>query len=331
MNAGTATVTVSDNNGGNYIVNGTATFEITKKAPTVTAPKEIAGLQYNGERQDLVQAGVTNDGTVYYSVNGGNYTSAVPSESAVGTYTVEWMVRGDGNHSDTEPATLTVSIGKNQVKTPGISLSPDQFTFNNSQQKPVITVSDDSGRLIPEHEYTVTITGTKNNNMVDVDTYTVTITTPLTSNYDMTNDGTVNVRTFKIVPADQESISITGTQSQVRYGDDIQLGVSGGTGAGTISWTVAAKDGSAIESEISPTGLLTVRDVGGPLVVTVTRTRPNYGTVSAEWEFSAGKKPVTAEVTIAPKPFDGTPDVNDTAITAVVKMWIFWKNLRSNG
>lgn len=317
-NAGTATVTVSDNNGGNYIVNGTATFEITKKAPTVTAPKEIAGLQYNGERQDLVQAGVTNDGTVYYSVNGGNYTSAVPSESAVGTYTIAWKVRGDGNHSDTEPATLTVGIGKNEVKTPGISLSPDQFTFNNSQQKPVITVSDDSGRLIPEHEYTVTITGTKNNNMVDVDTYTVTITTPPTSNYDMTNDGTVNVRTFKIVPADQESISITGTQSQVRYGDDIQLGVSGGTGAGTISWTVAAKDGSAIESEISPTGLLTVRDVGGPLVVTVTRTRPNYGTVSAEWEFSVAKKPVTAEVTVTPKPFDGNTSVAAAAITAAV-------------
>ena len=104
----------------------------------------------------------------------------------------------------------------------------------------------------------------------------------------------------------------------MRYGDDIQLSVTGGTGAGTISWEVAAKDGSAIDSTISPTGLLTVRDVGGPLVATVTRTRPNYGTVSAEWEFSAGKKPVTAEVTIAPKPFDGTPDVNDTAITAVV-------------
>ena len=303
VNAGTATVTVSDNNGGNYIVNGTATFEITKKAPAFTPPAGITGLQYNGERQDLVKAGVTNDGTVYYSVNGGNYTSAVPSELAVGTYTIEWMVRGDGNHSDTEPATLTVSIGKNQVKTPGISLSPDQFKFNNSQQKPVITVSDDSGRLIPEHEYTVTITGTKSNNMVDVDTYTVIITTPPTSNYDMTDDGTVNVRTFKIVPADQESISITGTQSQVRYGDDIQLGVTGGTGAGTVSWTVAAKDGSAIDSEISPTGLLTVRDVGGPLVVTVTRTKPNYGAVSAEWEFSVSKKPVTAVLTGVDRPY----------------------------
>ncbi len=315
-NAGMATVTVSNNNGGNYIVNGTATFEITKKAPTFTAPTEIPNLQYNGEAQELVTAGVCHEGTVEYSVNGGNYSSAIPVGTAVGTYDIDYKVLGDNNHSDTAPVRLTVSIGKNVVKTPGISLSQNQFTFNNSQQKPVITVSDDSGRLIPEREYKVEIEGTNGNvGMVDVDTYTVTITTPDTSNYVITNDGTVNVRTFEIVPADQESIVINGSQSQVRYGDDIQLSVTGGTGAGTISWEVAAKDGSTITSTISPTGLLTVRDVGGPYTVTVTRTRPNYGTVSAEWEFSVSKKPVTAVLTGVDRPYAaGDKTVTVTAV-----------------
>ena len=319
INAGTATVIVSDNNGGNYIVNGTATFEITKKAPTLTTePAGISGLQYNGGAQELVTAGVCHEGTVEYSLNGGNYSTAIPVGTAVGTYTIDYKVRGDANHSDTGPVRLMVEIGKNKVTNPTITLSSTQFTYNGSPQEPAITVLDNNQREIPKHEYTVTITGTNGNNMVDVDTYTVTITTPSTSNYDMTNDGTVNVRTFKIVPADQESISITGTQAQVHYGDTISLGVTGGTGVGTIAWEIRAKDNSAVSSTISATGLLTVTDVGGPYIVTVTRTKPNYGTVSAEWEFSAGKKPVTAEVTIAPKPFDGTPDVNDTAITAVV-------------
>ncbi len=298
-NVGKATVVISNKNGGNYIVNGTATFEITKKAPTFTAPTEITGLQYNGEAQELVTAGVCHEGTVEYSVNGGNYSSAIPVGTAVGTYTIDYKVLGDANHSDTAPVRLTVSIGKNVVKTPGISLSQDQFTFNNSQQKPVITVSDDSGRLIPEREYKVEIEGTNGNvGMVDVDKYTVTITTPDTSNYVIADDGTVdNTRTFEIVPADQESIVINGTQAQVRYGDDIQLSVTGGTGAGTIKWEVTAQNGSAVTSTISPTGLLTVKDVGGPYTVTVTRTRPNYGTVSATWEFSVSKKPVTAVLT----------------------------------
>ena len=302
VNAGLAKVIISDANGGNYIVNGTATFEITKNAPAVTDPVGKTGLQYNGERQDLVKAGVCGEGTVVYSVNGGNYTSAVPSESAVGTYTIHWKVLGDANHSDTTPDELTVSIGRNEVKIPGISLSSEELKYTGSQQKPVITVYDDSGRLIPEHEYTVTITGTNGNaGMVDVDTYTVTITTPSTSNYDIQSN---NVRTFKIVPADQESISITGSQAQVRYGDTIQLVATGGTGAGNVTWKVEAKDGSAIASTISATGLLTVRDVGGPLVVTVTRSRGgNYADVSAKWEFSAAQKPVTAVLTAADRSY----------------------------
>ena len=317
-NAGTATVIVSDNNGGNYIVNGTATFEITKKEPTVTAPTGIPNLQYNGAAQELVTAGVCHEGTVVYSVNGGNYSTAIPVGTAVGTYTIDYKVLGDDNHSDTAPVRLTVAIGKNEVTNPTITLSPTQFTYNGNPQEPAITVLDNNQREIPKHEYTKTITGTKSNNMVDVDTYTVTITTPLTSNYVITTDGTTNVRTFEIVPADQESISITGTKAQVHYGDTIQLGVSGGTGVGTIAWEIEANDGSTVSSTISATGLLTVTDVGGPYTVTVTRTKPNYGTVSAKWEFSAGKKPVTAEVTIAPKTFDGTTGVNDPDITAVV-------------
>ena len=315
INAGTATVIVSDNNGGNYIVNGTATFEITKKEPTVTAPTEITGLQYNGAAQELVTAGVCHEGTVVYSVNGGNYSTAVPVGTAVGTYTIDYKVLGDANHSDTVPVRLTVAIGKNEVTNPTITLSSTQFTYNGNPQEPAITVLDNNRREIPKYEYTVEITGTKSNNMVDVDTYTVTITTADTSNYVINSN---NTRTFEIVPADQESISITGTQAQVHYGDTISLGVSGGTGAGAISWDIKAKNGSPINSEIGVTGLLTVKDVGGPYIVTVARTKPNYGTVSAEWEFSVGKKPVTAEVSIAPKTFDETTAVDDAAITAVV-------------
>ncbi len=317
INAGTATVIVSDNNGGNYIVNGTATFEITKKEPTVTAPTEITGLQYNGAAQELVTAGVCHEGTVVYSVNGGNYSTAIPVGTAVGTYTIDYKVRGDANHSDTAPAQLTVEIGKNKVTNPTITLSSTQFTYNGNPQEPAITVLDNNRREIPKYEYTVEITGTKSNNMVDVDTYTVTITTPDTSNYVIADDGTVdNTRTFEIVSADQESISITGTQAQVHYGDTISLGVSGGTGAGAISWDIKAKNGSPINSEIGVTGLLTVKDVGGPYIVTVARTKPNYGTVSAEWEFSVGKKPVTAVLTGVDKPFDGKTDATVKAKVA---------------
>ena len=298
INAGTATVIVSNKNGGNYIVNGTAEFTITKApAQFTTDPKEITGLQYNGALQDLVKAGVTSHGTVVYSVNGGNYTTAIPAASAVATYTIDYKVLGDANHSDTTPGQLVVSIAKNTVNTPTISLSADTFKYNGGQQKPTIIVYDDSGAVVPEREYEVTITGDSgNHNMVDVGTYTVKITTPSTSNYVITDDGS-NTRPFTIVPADQETISITGTQAKVSYGDTIQLGTTGGTGNGTVTWTITAASGT-VNSTITAGGLLTVLDVGGPITVTAKRSMGNnYGDVSATWEFSPTKKAVTAVVT----------------------------------
>ena len=301
-NAGTATVTVSNKNGGNYIVNGTATFEITKKAPTFTPPEAITGLQYNGAPQELVKAGVSSEGAVVYSVNGGNYSSAIPVGTAVGTYTISYKVLGDANHSDTAVDTLTVKIDKNKVTNPTISLSSDRFQYNGSQQKPTITVYDGHSRVIPEHEYTAAITGKKGNDMVNVDTYTVTIDPVANSNYEFQGNLT---RTFEIVPADQEAISITGTKAQVHYGDTIQLSATGGTGDGTITWNATATGGGTISSTISNTGLLTVKDVNTSITVTVTRSKDNYGQVSATWEFTAGKKPVTAVLTGVDKPFDG--------------------------
>lgn len=311
---GTATVTVSDANGGNYIVNGSMTFEITKAIPTFTAPTAITGLQYNGELQDLVNAGVTSHGTVVYSVNGGNYSAAIPTASAVDTYTIDWKVLGDANHSDTTPAALSVGIAKNTVNNPSINLSSNQFTYDGNQHRPDVTVTDSTGRLIPAHEYTVDIKGTNGNvGMVDVDTYTVTIAAAANSNYEF--QGTLT-REFKIVPSDQETISITGTPAQVRYGDAIQLGVSGGTGGGTVKWEITGNAATTL----TQSGLLTVKDVGTSIKVTVTRSRGgNYTDVSASWEFTAAKKPVTAEVTVAAKNWDGTTSVDNTAITATVK------------
>ena len=304
-NAGIATVIISDNNGGNYIVNGTATFEIKKATPSYTAPEGKTGLQYSGALQELVTAGVTDHGTVLYKVGEGNWSAAIPTAAAVGDYEISYMVKGDANHSDIDSVLLgTVSIAKNTVTKPAISLSSDTFKYNGSQQKPTVTVCDDNGLPIPEHEYTVAITPTTNGDagIVDVGTYTVTVTTSGDSNYII---ATNNTRTFKIVPANQETISITGTQAQVRYGDAIQLGITGGTGSGTIIWAVTDASGNAVNSTVSATGLLEVKDVGGPITVKATRSAGgNYTEVSATWEFSAAKKQVTAVVIADDRPYD---------------------------
>ena len=315
INAGTATVMISDANGGNYIVKGTAYFTITKApASFIATPAGNPGLQYTGAPQDLVKAGGSDHGTVVYSVGGGNYSATIPTGTAVGTYTIDYKVLGDANHSDTTPGHLTVSISKKTVNDPTISLSKDTLKYDGTAQKPDITVYD-NGRLIPQYEYKVDIKGTNGSTgMVDVDTYTVTITAADNSNYVFTGK---NTRTYQIVPADQETISITGTQARVYYGDVIQLGTTGGTGSGTVTWIVTDANGNPVNSTITTGGLLTVRDVGGSIIVTAERSMGgNYDDISAAWEFSAAKKPVTAVVTASDR--DYRAGDSTAAVTAAV-------------
>lgn len=117
VNAGTATVTVRNKAGGNYTVSGSTTFEIGKAASEVrTAPGANTGLVYNGGEQTLVTTGTALGGKLKYRLGeSGGFTEALPKAANAGTYTVSYMVEGDGNHRDSEIYSLTVTIGKARV------------------------------------------------------------------------------------------------------------------------------------------------------------------------------------------------------------------------
>ena len=90
---------------------------VNKAAPTVTAPTAKT-LTYTGSAQELVNAGSTEDGTLYYAVTTENKAptdenlndTSIPTGTDVGTYYVWYMVRGDKNHIDSEPACVKVTI-----------------------------------------------------------------------------------------------------------------------------------------------------------------------------------------------------------------------------
>ena len=117
VNAGTATVTVRNKAGGNYTVSGSTTFEIGKAASDVrTVPGVNTGLVYNGGEQTLVTTGTALGGKLKYRLGeSGEFTEALPKAANAGTYTVYYMVEGDGNHRDSEIYSLTVTIGKARI------------------------------------------------------------------------------------------------------------------------------------------------------------------------------------------------------------------------
>ncbi len=115
---------------------------VNKAEPTVTTPTAKT-LTYTGSAQELVNAGSTNDGTMYYVI-GENDTTApvfdgtsdgtdkkwstsIPTATDAATYYVWYKVVGDANHNDTVAKHVVVTIKKKSI-----SLSSDQLPKANT-------------------------------------------------------------------------------------------------------------------------------------------------------------------------------------------------------
>ena len=168
VNAGenTATVTITDNANGNYTVSGSAKFSIAKADSACTAPTPITALTYTGEAQTLINAGTTADGTMQYSTDGTHYGTTIPIGENAGAYTVWYKVAGDSNHSDTTPASVSVTIAKAKVEIP--AADPTQFTYSGEEQTYTLaasglyTVADNVRKSAGTYTVTVTLKDAEN-------------------------------------------------------------------------------------------------------------------------------------------------------------------------
>lgn len=129
----------------------TATLTVNKVAPTVTAPTAKT-LTYNGQKQELVNAGSTNDGTLYYVVTTENiapadnlYTTDIPAKTDAGTYYVWYKVVGDTNHNDTTSSKVEVNIKQADVKV--TAPTAINSTYNGKEQALVNAGVTEDGKV----------------------------------------------------------------------------------------------------------------------------------------------------------------------------------------
>ncbi len=139
VNVGSYTVTVSNAEGGNYIINGSKTYEITKVPATVSAAPTANDLTYTGLSQNLVSPGETKDGILLYSLTeNGTYGTDIPTGVNAGEYTVWYYVDGDDNHTDSEKNSVMVTIRKAD---PVIGVvSCDMTLYDSTQVKDVVLI-----------------------------------------------------------------------------------------------------------------------------------------------------------------------------------------------
>ena len=131
------------------------TIKVNKATPTFTAPTAQENLTYTGQEQELITAGMTDHGTMQYSLTEkGTYSQDTPTGTDAGAYTVWYRVIGDANHNDTAPASVAVRIGKKPLTITGVTAASKPY--DGTTNADISSVTFDNVTLNRGTDYTVT-------------------------------------------------------------------------------------------------------------------------------------------------------------------------------
>ena len=228
-NAGKATVTVKDQDGGNYVVSGTATFTITK-AELSGVTVSLKGWTYGDTAKTPTVSGNLGGGNVTYQYkadNASTYTSTVPTNA--GAYTVKATVTESANYK-AATATGSFTIAPKTVTNAAVTLSQTSYAYTGRAFQPSVTVKDGT-TVIPASEYTVVYTDN-----INVGTATVTVSDRAGGNYVVSGTAT-----FTITKAALSGVSVS--LGGWTYGDTAKTPtVSGNLGNANVTYQYKAAD-----------------------------------------------------------------------------------------
>ena len=170
-----------------YITSKSIDLKVNKADCQITPPTAVENLVYTGKEQALITEGTAVGGTMQYCLTqDGTYSENVPTGKDAGSYTVWYQAIGDGNHNDSAPASVNVTIARQPVDVPEADATV--FTYDGEKKTYTIAANDN---------YTVA-----NAEQTNAGTYTVTVTLKDTKNF-VWNDKTDAAKgyTFVIAPA----------------------------------------------------------------------------------------------------------------------------------
>ena len=125
------------------------------KSNLIMPPTAQENLTYTGQPQALITAGMTDYGTMQYSLTeNGTYSQDSPVGTDAGAYTVWYRVIGDANHNDTAPASVAVRIGQKPLTITGVTAASKPY--DGTTDAGITSVTFDGVTLDRGTDYTVT-------------------------------------------------------------------------------------------------------------------------------------------------------------------------------
>ena len=127
------------------------------RSSLITPPTAQENLTYTGQEQALITAGSVDAqyGEMQYRLGtSGSFSTAIPTGTDAGTYTVWYRVIGDANHNDTAPASVAVRIGQKPLTITGVTAVSKPY--DGTTNAGITSVTFDGVTLNQGTDYTVT-------------------------------------------------------------------------------------------------------------------------------------------------------------------------------
>ena len=242
-----------------YITSQSVDLKVNKADCQITPPAAVEKLVYTGKEQALITAGKADGGTMQYCLTqDGTYSENVPTGKNTGSYTVWYQAIGDGNHNDSAPASVDVTIARQPVDVPKEDATV--FTYDGEKKTYTIAANDN---------YTVA-----NTEQMNAGTYTVTVTLKDTKNF-VWNDKTDAAKEFPFVIAPAK-VTVTIKDKSAYVGSktapdlsnpekDRDYTISGLIGEDTLTGSVKLKYDPAIPDLTKVSDMTQITDNGSTL------------------------------------------------------------------
>ena len=305
-----ATITIpvtGATNYNNYEVTVTITATALPPAVVSTAPT-AKSLTYNGGEQALVDAGTATGGEMRYSLtSGSSYSENIPVGKNANKYTVYYIVKGDGQHSDSEEKSVQVTIAPKPVTIIGITAKDKVYDGTNNAEinKDNLRISGlvdgdnvfvDGGNAAFADKHvgtgkTVTFSG-----------YTLKGNDGAENNYALTQPASVTANITA------KEVTIIGVTAANREYDKTNLNVSVGGSSVTVDGAILGDNVTV--NMYNAKGTMADANAGTGKSVTVTGCALD-GTDAGNYKLK--EQPTGVTVNITPAPYVGTTTASGSA------------------
>ena len=291
--AGKATITVTSAEASNYNEKS-ATYTATVNNGTIS----LSATPYNGTYDGKAHNALTNvsanpsDAKLEYSINGGTYSTTMPTITNVSSFTVTIKASKLGYKTQTRTETVKVSRAEGKLKlsaTSGTITYPSNATFTVSGNTGTLSVSSNNNNIA-----TASVSG----NTVTVKSgttagkATITVTSAEASNYNeksATYTATVNNGTISLSATPYTGtydgkahnaitkVTVTPSDAKIEYSTDgTNYSTTMPTITNTSSFTVTVRASKAGYKTQSTTQTVKVNKAAGTLTLSATSGTINY-------------------------------------------------------